>query len=152
MRCLKYSLLYNDSHLSGDDGIFKQCNNLKPMSICLTLLKLEYSGITGSMSWLMMSWLLVSPGHQHPWYPLCRINGSWFSMRISHVPSQCWVITENVLNKKFLPPKILCFDMYILRYWPHSYPHSSECLVICHQNQNSFQRSNTSITMAEHCW
>ena len=27
-------------------------------------------------SWLLMPWLLVSPGHQQPWYWLCRIGRS----------------------------------------------------------------------------
>ena len=31
-------------------------------------------GSTRSISWLLMSWLLTSPGHQQPWYWLCRIG------------------------------------------------------------------------------
>ena len=29
-----------------------------------------------SISWLLMPWLLASPGHQHPWYWPCRIGRS----------------------------------------------------------------------------
>ena len=28
----------------------------------------SYLGLTRSISWLLMSWLLASPGHQQPWY------------------------------------------------------------------------------------
>ena len=37
----------------------------------------SYLGITRSISWLLMPWLLTSPGHQQPWYWLCRIGMSW---------------------------------------------------------------------------
>ena len=36
----------------------------------------SYLGLTRSISWLLMSWLLVSPGHQQPWYWLCRMGRS----------------------------------------------------------------------------
>ena len=45
------------------------------------VLKLEYSGITRSITWLLMPWLPVSPGHQQPWYWTCRINRSLCSVR-----------------------------------------------------------------------
>ena len=35
---------------------------------------LSYPGITKSIPWLLMPWLLTSPGHQQPWYWLCRIG------------------------------------------------------------------------------
>ena len=39
----------------------------------------SYLGLTRSISWLLMPWLLTSPGHQQPWhYWLCRICKSWF--------------------------------------------------------------------------
>ena len=34
----------------------------------------SYLGLTRSISWLLMPWLLTSPGHQQPWYWLCRIG------------------------------------------------------------------------------
>ena len=37
----------------------------------------SYLGLTRSISWLLMSWLLTSPGHQQPWYWLCRISLVW---------------------------------------------------------------------------
>ena len=33
----------------------------------------SYLGLTRSISWLLMPWLLTSPGHQQPWYWLYRI-------------------------------------------------------------------------------
>ena len=35
--------------------------------------ELSYLGLTRSISWLLMPWLLTSPGHQQPWYWLYRI-------------------------------------------------------------------------------
>ena len=37
----------------------------------------SYLGLTRSISWLLMPWLLASPGHQHPWYWLCKISKYW---------------------------------------------------------------------------
>ena len=34
----------------------------------------SYLGLTRSISWLPMPWLLTSPGHQQPWNWLCRIG------------------------------------------------------------------------------
>ena len=34
----------------------------------------SYLGLTRSISWLLMPWLLTSPGHQQPWYWLWRIG------------------------------------------------------------------------------
>ena len=34
----------------------------------------SYLGLTRSISWLLMPSLLTSPGHQQPWYWLCRIG------------------------------------------------------------------------------
>ena len=41
----------------------------------------SYLGLTRSISWLLLPWLLVSPGHQQPWYWLCKIGKSWSYMR-----------------------------------------------------------------------
>ena len=41
----------------------------------------SYLGLTRSISWLLVPWLLASPGHQQPWYWLCKISKSWSYMR-----------------------------------------------------------------------
>ena len=38
-------------------------------------------GLTRSIPWLLMPWLLTSPGQQQPWYWLCRICRSWSYVR-----------------------------------------------------------------------
>ena len=38
-------------------------------------------GVTRSISWLQMPWLLLSPGHQQPWYWLSRIGMSFSYLR-----------------------------------------------------------------------
>ena len=42
---------------------------------------LVYFKSTRSKPWLLMPWLLASPGHQEPWCWLCSINRSLSSMR-----------------------------------------------------------------------
>ena len=41
----------------------------------------SYLGLTMSISWLLMPWLLTSPGHPQPWYWLCRICRPWSYLR-----------------------------------------------------------------------
>ena len=41
----------------------------------------SYLSLTRSVSRLLMPWLLTSPGHQRPWYWLCRICRSWSYLR-----------------------------------------------------------------------
>ena len=55
----------------------------------------SYLGLTRSISWLLMTWLLTSPGHQQPWYWLCRICRSWFYLRkdfkyLCHINVEQW--------------------------------------------------------------
>ena len=60
---------------------------------------------TWRMPWLLMSWLLVLPGHHQPWYMYwwCRINGFLYSMRnnfnyLCHLSIEKW-------NYVFMFPK-----------------------------------------------
>ena len=41
----------------------------------------SYLGLTRSVSWLLMPWLLTSPGQEQPWYWLCWICTSWSYLR-----------------------------------------------------------------------
>ena len=59
---------------------------LAPNPINQTVLTLyvrgpSYLGLTRSISWLLMPRLLTSPGHQQPWYWICRIRRSWSYLR-----------------------------------------------------------------------
>ena len=47
------------------------------LSLTLNMQGPSYLGLTRSKSWLLMPWLLVSPGHQQPWYWLCKIGRAW---------------------------------------------------------------------------
>ena len=58
--------------------------------------RLEYSGKTSSIPWMLMTWRLESPGHQQPWYWLCRINRSLTFMRkdfnyLHHLDVEKWL-------------------------------------------------------------
>ena len=55
----------------------------------------SYLGLTRSISWLLMPWLLTSPGHQQPWYWLCRIGRFLSYLRkdfnyLSHINLEKW--------------------------------------------------------------
>ena len=55
----------------------------------------SYLGLTRSISWSLMPWLLASPGHQQPWYWLCKISKSWSYTRkdfnyLRHVSVEEW--------------------------------------------------------------
>ena len=55
-----------------------RANELRLMRILtLNVRGPSYLGLTRSISWLLMPWLLTSPGHQQPWYWLYRICRSW---------------------------------------------------------------------------
>ena len=55
----------------------------------------SYLGLTRSISWLLMPWLLTSPGHQQPWYWLHRICRSLSYLRknfkyLCHINVEEW--------------------------------------------------------------
>ena len=53
----------------------------------------SYLGLTRSISCLLMPWLLTSPGHQQPWYWLCRICRYWSYLR-KDIKYLCHIIVE----------------------------------------------------------
>ena len=53
----------------------------------------SYLGLTRSVSWLLMTWLLVSPGHQQPWHWLCSI-GRFLSCLREYFNFLCHIIVE----------------------------------------------------------
>ena len=55
----------------------------------------SYLGLTRSISWLLMPWLLASPGHQQPWYWLYRMGRSLSYLRkdfnhLCHINVEEW--------------------------------------------------------------
>ena len=50
----------------------------------------SYLSLTRLMSWLLKPWLLMSPGHQQPWYWLCRICRTWSYLR-KHLKYLCQI-------------------------------------------------------------
>ena len=60
----------------------------------ILVMKPEHSRWTRSIPWLLMPWLLLSPGHQQPWHWLCRIN--WFmsfsKKDFNYMFFKCWEI------------------------------------------------------------
>ena len=60
---------------------------ISQMHICVSLPRRvkpsegEFSWQSRSISWLLMTWPLLSPGHQQRWHWLCMIKGSLASTR-----------------------------------------------------------------------
>ena len=82
-----------------------------------------YLGLTRSISWLLMPWLLTSPGHQQPWYWLCRICKSWFYLR-KNFKYLCHIYVGNDIKCKY---KFMCPLKNLTREglkWP---PHQAMC-------------------------
>ena len=60
-------------------SFFNSCFFKDPYNNMLLTLNMRgpsYLGLTRSISWLLMLWLLASPGHPEQWYWLCRIGRS----------------------------------------------------------------------------
>ena len=63
--------------------------------LTLNMRGLSYLGLPRSISWLLMPWLLMSPGHQQPWYWLYRISWSFYCLRkdfeyLCHINVEKW--------------------------------------------------------------
>ena len=66
--------------------------NVAKSLLTLSVRGLSYLGLIRSMSWLLMPWLLASPGHQLPW---CKISKSLSYIRkdsnyLCHVNAEEW--------------------------------------------------------------
>ena len=55
---------------------YSHCFSVSSANLTLNVRGASYLGLTRSISWLLMPWLLASPGHQYPWYWPCRIGRS----------------------------------------------------------------------------
>ena len=70
----------------------------------------EYSHLTYSISWLLMSWRRQEPGHQQPWY--------WPSLWLTLWDSLSW-LTRTSLFIKF---NITAADVLATSGWRHQVP------------------------------
>ena len=61
----------------------------------------SYLCFTRSISWLLMPWLLMSPGHQQQWYWLCRIGRSLSYLR-KDFNYQCHINVEECIKCKYM--------------------------------------------------
>ena len=77
--------------------------------LTLLMLKLQYSGSTRSIPWLLMTWRRKEPGHQQPWYWLCMINKFSSSMRKNYYYLMLFHLQEMIQNDNisiFMFPEI----------------------------------------------
>ena len=80
-------------------------NHVGLSSLTLNVRRPSYLGLTRSISWLPMPWLLMSPGHQQPWYWLCRIcrSNSYLRKDFKYL---CYI---NVEHAPALKPECIYF-------------------------------------------
>ena len=70
-------------------------------SIAFLVLSLEYSRRTSSTPWMLMPWLLQSPGHQ-PWYWLCGMRVSSSSLLVNLNNLLHFTHTRNDIKCKYI--------------------------------------------------
>ena len=72
LSCTKPSIYGPVSHhgvqLNGLLPVWHQASIWTNAELTLNVRGPSYLGLTRSISWLLMPWLLTSPGHQQPWY------------------------------------------------------------------------------------
>ena len=76
---------------------------------------------TRTISWLLMSWLLVSPGHQQSWYWSYKMGMLLSSLRVGLHNLSCFSFVEtwNVTTYPYFPKKILlcipgiCYERFL---------------------------------------
>ena len=90
---------------------------LMSASLTLNMRGLSYPGLTRSISWLLMSWLLASPGHQQPWYWLCRIGRSLSYLR-KDINHQCHINVEE-WHKMWIYVLCSLWKNYHVKGWGH---------------------------------
>ena len=67
------SILENNFHFPRLSDAYMHCK-FGYFPLTLNMRGPSQLGFTRSISWLLMPWLLASPGHQQPWYWLYRIG------------------------------------------------------------------------------
>ena len=71
IRCLGFSIRGIPRESPSSIHSFSLVSNIV---LTLNVRAPSYLGLTTSISWLLMPWLLMSPAHQQPWYWPCRIG------------------------------------------------------------------------------
>ena len=94
----KRKLIHTCKYFDWSIKIWTQTFNLsaaEPGKLTLNVRGPSYLGLTRSISWLLLPWLLTSPVHQQPWYWLCRIGGFLSYLRkdfnyLRHISVEKW--------------------------------------------------------------
>ena len=69
--CLRWNRSYEDGDGTAGHREWMVC------ILTLLMLEMEYSGLVGSVPYLLIPWLLKSPEHQQAWYWLCRTDNMY---------------------------------------------------------------------------
>ena len=86
--------------------------------LTLVVLRPEYVRQAGSIPWLLMSWLPVSPGHQQPWYWLCQIGRCYICNVFSHWLG--WFSPDLRQETEKMNPNLMTFNTSHISPWPIS--------------------------------
>ena len=70
---LVYWCIYASLGLNELKGLWRAVN-VKLLQLTVNMWGPRYLGLTRLISWLLMPWRRKEPGHQQPWYWLCRIG------------------------------------------------------------------------------
>ena len=99
------------------------------------VLKLEYYGKARSKPLLQMTWLLVSPGHQLPWYWIYRINRGPSQYKDAVLPVSpilFWKVAEIVLFAViYMIKKMLHLQRPTDAYTTHTIKYMHSFVVLC---------------------
>ena len=147
--CLSYKV----NMMAADDLVMKgarasaamvltsfSCNNpaSAPEGLTLNGRGPSYLGLTRSISWLLMPWLLSSPGHQQPWCWLCRIGRSLSYLRkdfnyLCHIIVEEWhkmEINVFVPSEKFSMLRVNHFIMFLVMLQQLAYLQISRRMIL----------------------
>ena len=113
----------------------------------------SYSGLTRSLSWLLMPWLLVSPGHQHSWYWLCGVGKFLSLMRKMSIACviSVWRMANytatTVYSKKYAHGfVVLCFVVVMQSFITNSHE------VFTHFHQGCFAGTGAIVRLPQCQW
>ena len=81
VRCVPWSHTKGDVFKTVKDNILLIQQDILITWLTLNIQGPSYLGLTRSIPWLLISWLLASPGHQQPWYWLRTMGRSLSYLR-----------------------------------------------------------------------
>ena len=117
-----YLIAFSIVRISFFNSCFLRIYRYNNMLLTLNMRGPSYLGLTRSISWLLMLWLLASPGHPEQWYWLCRIGRSLSYSRkdfnyLCHINAKEWhQLTSNGSWRQGIKGEMTC-TVYVALVW-----------------------------------